>query len=100
MLSYIKIEIDNNRKKKGQYILTGSQQFNLVADIHESLAGRLGMATLTPMSIEELKKKNISHWIPHCLNGLYPELITDKKLESKLWYSTYIESLLETAKYS
>ncbi|NQY81052.1 MAG: ATP-binding protein [Candidatus Caenarcaniphilales bacterium] len=94
LLSYIKIEIDNNRKKKGQYILTGSQQFNLVADIHESLAGRLGMATLTPMSIEELKKKNISTWITHSLSGLYPELITDKELEPKLWYSTYIESLL------
>jgi uncharacterized protein len=94
LLSYIKIEIDNNRKKKGQYILTGSQQFTLVADIHESLAGRLGMATLTPIAIEELSKKKISTWIDHSLSGLYPELITDIKLEPKLWYSTYIESLL------
>lgn len=94
LLSYIKIEIDSNRKKKGQYIFTGSQQFTLVADIHESLAGRLGMATLTPIAIEELNKKKTSTWIDHSLNGLYPELIADAKLESKLWYSTYIESLL------
>ena len=94
LLSYIKIEIDNNRKKKGQYILTGSQQFTLVADIHESLAGRLGMATLTPIAIEELRKKKISTWIDYSLRGLYPELVADAKLESKLWYSAYIESLL------
>lgn len=94
LLSYIKIEIDNNRKKKGQYILTGSQQFTLVADIHESLAGRLGMATLTPITIVELSKKKKSTWIDYSLRGLYPELVADIKLESKLWYSTYIESLL------
>jgi predicted AAA+ superfamily ATPase len=94
LLSYIKIEIDNNRKKNGQYILTGSQQFTLVADIHESLAGRLGMATLTPISIEELNKKKISTWINYSLRGLYPKLIADAKVESKLWYSAYIESLL------
>ena len=94
LLSYIKIQIDQNRKLKGQYILTGSQQFTLVADIHESLAGRLGIATLTPIAIEELNKTKISNWIDYSLNGLYPELITDSKLEPKLWYSSYIETLL------
>lgn len=92
LLSYIKIEIDNNRKKKGQYIFTGSQQFALVADIHESLAGRLGMATLTPIAIQELNKTK--SWIDYSLHGLYPELAADSKLEPKLWYSAYIESLL------
>jgi hypothetical protein len=94
LLSYIKIQIDGNRKKKGQYILTGSQQFTLVADIHESLAGRLGMATLTPIAIEELSKTKISTWVDHSLHGLYPELIADTQLEPKLWYSAYIETLL------
>lgn len=94
LLSYIKIQIDQNRKMKGRYILTGSQQFTLVADIHESLAGRLGIATLTPISIEELIKTKISTWIDYSLNGLYPELIADSKLEPKLWYSSYIETLL------
>jgi len=94
LLSYIKIEIDRNRKKKGQYILTGSQQFTLLADVHESLAGRLGMATLTPISIEELSAAKVSTWIKHSLQGLYPELIADSKLEPRLWYSAYIETLL------
>jgi predicted AAA+ superfamily ATPase len=94
LLSYIKIQIDQKRKLKGQYILTGSQQFTLVADIHESLAGRLGVATLTPIAIEELSKTKIATWIDYSLRGLYPELITDSKLKPKLWYSSYIETLL------
>ncbi len=94
LLSYIKIHIDQNRNKRGQYILTGSQQFTLVADIQESLAGRLGMATLTPIAIEELSKTKTGTWTDYALNGLYPELIANPKLEPKLWYSAYIESLL------
>lgn len=94
LLSYIKIQIDENRKKKGQYILTGSKQFNLVADINESLAGRLGMTTLTPIAIEELNQSKISTWIDYALQGLYPELVADPKLDPRLWYSSYIESLL------
>jgi predicted AAA+ superfamily ATPase len=94
LLSYLKIQIDENRKQKGQYILTSSQQFNLVADINESLAGRLGMATLTPIAIEELSQSKISTWIDYALQGLYPELVADPKLDPRLWYSSYIESLL------
>lgn len=94
LLSYIKIQIDQKRKFKGQYILTGSQQFTLSADTHESLAGRLGIATLTPIAIEELNKTKISTWVDYSLHGLYPELITDPKSKPKLWYSSYIETLL------
>lgn len=94
LLSYIKIQIDQNRNKKGQYILTGSQQFSLIADIHESLAGRLGMAILTPISIEELSNTKISTWVNYSLEGLYPELVANSKLKPRLWYSAYIESLL------
>lgn len=94
LLSYIKIHIDQNGNKKGQYILTSSQKFTLAADIHESLAGRIGMATLTPFSTEELDKSKASNWFDHSLDGLYPELIANPKLKSKLWYSAYIESLL------
>ena len=84
LLSYIKIQIDQNRKQTGQYILTGSQQFTLLADVNESLAGRLGIATLTPLAISELKKSQKKSWIQHSLSGLYPELITNKKLEARL----------------
>lgn len=94
LLSYLKIEIDKNRRRRGQYILTGSQQFTLLADVYESLSGRLGIATLTPISIEELSKSKISTWVKHSLHGLYPELIANPKIEPSFWYSAYIETLL------
>lgn len=96
LLSYIKLNIDKT-KTKGSYILTGSQQFSLVSDIHESLAGRVGAAYLDPFSIEELyldKNIKIPFWTEICLRGLYPELNVDKEIDLNLWFSNYIDSIL------
>ena len=96
LLSYIKMSVDKDRTK-GSYILTGSQQFSLMFEVHESLAGRLGIASLTPLSIEELyidRKITIPLWTEIALNGLYPEPNADKKIDPKIWFSRYIESLL------
>src|SRR5690606_25691068 len=40
ILRSIKVRIDQERKKMGQYILTGSQVFPLMKGVSESLAGR------------------------------------------------------------
>lgn len=40
LLRYIKMKVDN-RDEKALYYLTGSQQFNLMKDVSESLAGRV-----------------------------------------------------------
>ena len=40
LLPYIKIKVDDNRKN-GQYYLTGSQMFNMMSNVSESLAGRV-----------------------------------------------------------
>lgn len=96
ILSYIKLNVDKKRIK-GSYILTGSQQFSLMSDVHESLAGRLGIVSLTPFSIEEFyidRKKSIPVWTEIVLRGLYPELNVDTKQDPKIWFSRYIESLL------
>ena len=42
LLRYIKISVDNS-EKKALYYLTGSRQFNLMNDVSESLAGRVGI---------------------------------------------------------
>ena len=96
LLSYIKLNVDKT-KTKGSYILTGSQQFSLVSDIHESLAGRAGTAYLDPFSIEELyfsKNMKIPFWTEICLSGLYPEPNTEKGINLNLWFSNYIDSIL------
>jgi len=47
ILPFIKIHVDKNRKN-GTFILTGSQVFNLMAGVTESLAGRPALFELLP----------------------------------------------------
>jgi predicted AAA+ superfamily ATPase len=55
LLPYLKIEVDKN-KKKGMYFLTGSQQFHLMKNASESLAGRIGILQLMGLSMREIGK--------------------------------------------
>ena len=54
LLKYIKIEVDNSNKK-AQFYLTGSQQFELMQGVSESLAGRIGIINLLGLSLREIK---------------------------------------------
>ncbi len=53
LLSYIQVIVDA-KKIKGMFILTGSHQIELHAAISQSLAGRVALLTLYPLSISEL----------------------------------------------
>lgn len=55
LLRYIKIAVDNS-DKKAMFYLTGSQQFHLMKDISESLAGRIGILNLLGLSLREIKE--------------------------------------------
>ena len=52
LFPYLKIEADKY-KKKGMYFLTGSQQFHLMKNVSESLAGRIGILQLMGLSMRE-----------------------------------------------
>mgnify|MGYP000843547814 FL=1 len=52
LFPHIKIIIDRD-KKKGQFFMSGSQQFHLMRDVTESLAGRIGLLTLLGLSLRE-----------------------------------------------
>lgn len=54
LLPYIKIAVDQE-KKRGMYWLTGSQQFQLMEGVSESLAGRVGIVNLLGYSLKELQ---------------------------------------------
>lgn len=54
LLRNIKMVIDNS-DKKAMFYLTGSQQFNLMKDVSESLAGRVGILNLLGLSLREIK---------------------------------------------
>ena len=54
LFSYIKM-ISDESGKKGQFFLTGSQQFNMMKNVSESLAGRIGIINLLGLSLREIK---------------------------------------------
>ena len=54
LLSRIQVAVDENRDLKGGYVLTGSHQPRLKEGLSQSLAGRVGILTLLPLSLQEL----------------------------------------------
>jgi uncharacterized protein len=52
--------IDNNRTRKGRYILTGSSSPDLVRELSESLAGRLAIIELGTLKTNELNGEQLS----------------------------------------
>jgi len=97
LLSYIKIKIDKNRRKYGRFVLTGSQTFQLMKGVSESLAGRVAILQLYPLSWEEIDvspfdEKQVAKQM---MQGFYPQFFAEPQTDWNLWYSSYISTYLE-----
>ena len=95
LFSYLQTVTDS-RGTKGQYILTGSQQFSLLSNITQSLAGRTALYRLLPLSIGE-----ISNALPlpdsfeeFIWKGSYPRIYADN-LNPTRWLNDYIQTYIE-----
>lgn len=99
LFSYIKMLIDKQRAKNGQFLLTGSQLFPLMAKVSDSLAGRIATLTLLPLSIKEqfLPQDilSIDRIKKIGLNGGFPEIAVKKNLNLELWFTSYLQTYLE-----
>ncbi|MFH1189307.1 MAG: ATP-binding protein [Candidatus Omnitrophota bacterium] len=99
LLSYIKILIDKNRKKAGQFILTGSQLFPMMAKVGESLAGRIAVFTLLSFSIREQfglpAKLSLDVLKKRVLTGGFPDVVLGNNINPELWFSGYLQTYLE-----
>lgn len=94
LLSYIQAHVDAH-PRKGYFILTGSQNFLVDQSITQSLAGRVGILTLLPLSLHELCQNTLLQDIDHTLlNGSYPRLFQDQ-IAAIDFYSSYIYTYLE-----
>jgi hypothetical protein len=92
---YLQEILDNNRTR-GQYILTGSNNFLLQEKISQSLAGRAGYLSLLPFSYAELVKAklNAGDINKHILTGGYPE-IWNEKLSPGTWMKSYVQTYVQ-----
>lgn len=95
ILSYIQTKVDLEQKH-GYFILTGSQYFLVNDALTQTLAGRLGIFTLLPLSIHELQQNAILLSTPEevIVQGSYPRIYHEGVLPS-FWYASYIKSYIE-----
>jgi len=105
----------NPDKAPGMYWLTGSQKFELMEDVSESLSGRIGIFNLHPLSNREIFGKESLPFLPEHFAvgekqplsspdmfrriwlGAYPELFCARSPD-KYWasfYQSYVQTYLE-----
>ena len=111
LLPYIKIKVDE-QKKNGQFYLTGSQMFNMMNNVSESLAGRVGILSMYSMSRSEIEGRRsvpfnpstvkdltsddvISDIFDKILRGGMPQIISDPGLSYEDYYGSYMQTYIE-----
>ncbi len=118
LLPYIKMAVDLSGKK-GQFWLTGSQQFLMMKGISETLAGRVAILNLLGFSQRErersnldiepfvpekkilsarlswAKKPNLKQIYKNIWLGSFPALIAGTAKNRNLYYSSYLQTYLQ-----
>ncbi len=95
LMSYIQTLVDE-KKKDGLFILTGSQQFDLMETMTQSLAGRSAIVNLLPFSYDEAYQNNRHETVMDevLFKGFYPRIF-DKNLDPseamQFYVNTYVE---------
>ena len=99
LFRHLKKVIDKNRNTNGQYILTGSQRFEMMKEVSDSLAGRVRIVELLTLSIQELQEatghvaegETLLQWI---VQGGYPEIYA-KELHVGRFFRSYLATYVE-----
>jgi uncharacterized protein len=87
-------------RRPGRFVLTGSQQFGLLAGVTQSLAGRVGMTRLLPLAADEIPAVSQGE---QSLNGLmlkggYPALhalAAGQTIAPADWFVSYVATYVE-----
>ncbi|PWU20024.1 MAG: AAA family ATPase [Bdellovibrio sp.] len=99
LLSYLQGIIDGDRKKKGQFVLTGSQSFEMMTQVTQSLAGRAGILTLYGLCSVECPPMrdswSISELAQAIFRGSYPELWGEIDILPTDWLGSYLRTYIE-----
>jgi len=116
LLVSIKRDVDRNRKN-GSYLLTGSANIMSFKEITDTLAGRIAILELLPLSGKEIMHKNdncievlfsrqfdkvekntitLENILMHVINGMFPEIQKIDTIQGRyLWFSSYIRTYIE-----
>lgn len=117
LFPYIKIMVDE-RHQPGDFWLTGSQLFKMMEGVQESLAGRLALLHLSPLSQSEIMKRppeppfslelpllserqngrqmlNTPEVFQRIHQGGMPALVTGTYSNASIFYSSYIDTYME-----
>jgi predicted AAA+ superfamily ATPase len=114
LFTYIKMLVDDS-DKRGQIWMTGSQQYNMLEGITESLAGRVIILNMQGFSIYErqgkgamqkpflpsaqpprlLAHKNTLNTFKVIWQGAFPDVITKDEKSRKDFYDSYIRTYIE-----
>ncbi|MDR1709985.1 MAG: ATP-binding protein, partial [Candidatus Accumulibacter sp.] len=95
LFSYIQTRADE-KNAPGAYILSGSQNFLTMKTISQSLAGRVGIVNLLPLSYDELRQAGLGgvsadEWV---FRGGYPRLHAFG-IEADDFFPGYLETYVE-----
>lgn len=109
LLSYIKMEVDKSNEK-GKYWLTGSQRFELMKNVSESLAGRISILEMSSLSLAEKKEfssklfnpehiesnidLDINDVFKNIFEGGMPEYVA-QNIDRNTFFEDYITTYLE-----
>lgn len=87
LLNYLRTLVDAAPRRRGRWILTGSQEAPLMKGVSESLAGRAAVFQLLPFSTRETPKVTLRR-------GGFPEVLA-RPSAAPLWFSSYVQTYLE-----
>lgn len=94
IFSYLQ-QILDDEKEPGKYILTGSNNFLLHEKISQSLAGRIALFTLLPLSFSEVFQiRDLLNEKEMMVQGFYPPIF-DQPVQYNDWYQYYIQTFIE-----
>jgi uncharacterized protein len=95
LFSYLQTVVDASGKM-GQFILSGSQNFHLLQQITQSLAGRVALFKLLPFDFQELIEENqlADNYTATMIQGFYPAIF-DRQIAPSDFYNNYLQTYVQ-----
>ena len=120
LLESIESVVDRTKAKsgdaKGMYVLTGSQAYRLMDGVSDSLAGRISVIRMSPLSLSEIldrveipfsidmavitkrtQERTVSapELFDRIIRGMYPEPEVEKGMTTQEFYSDYVDTYID-----